>query len=235
MDAIIFNPTNETMRPLCGGYEYLLKPGQKKGVPQSVANHIINEYQRRGITLLSYGDDTVPSEGNPEQTVEDYKAEQGRKRNMTFKREQVVRLNQLNEARKQEGKKFISPTEQVTAYSEELGLQLISPYDAPDLKNMELASLKNENDDLKKTMEEQTAKMDRLMDALEGKLAPEKVEQTPDEARNSELASQFFGLKKSELKIWVKENESEILAWPEEVRSRLRTKYARFYGKNLKI
>lgn len=234
MDGILFNPTEEPMRPVCGGRNYDLPPGKKIAVTGSVANHIINEYERRGIVLLMYGDDTRKQDGT-EMTIEEFKAEEGRKRNLDFKREQVLKINQINEARKLEGKGFLKPSKEVERYSEDLGITLLSPYDTPDKKNFEVSRLREENKHLGKKLEEQSTQIERLLQALEDKLNPKEAKKAPEEFKNDELVAKFINQKKDDLKVWVRNNEREIMTWPEEVKSRLRTKYTRFYGGNLRI
>ncbi len=113
---ILFNPTNDVLKKYYIGLEVILKPGEKLKVSDACGRHVLNSMARRGMMSLEYGDN--------EKEV----ARIGIKRNIEFKRKQVLDWNLQNEARKQTNRPYLNPTEEVRRYAEELGLELMEPY-----------------------------------------------------------------------------------------------------------
>lgn len=142
-DAIIFNPTNEEMTPTVGGKEYPFPCGAKVMLSGPIANHIMNEWGKRGLVTLQYGDDTRTSPGS-KMTIEQEKAQAGIARNIEFKEIQVSRYNEDNERRKIEGRGYLTIPPRIKKYAEELGLNILAPYVTANKESSEVAALKAE-------------------------------------------------------------------------------------------
>jgi len=95
MAITLFNPTDDDFKAQYGGVTFVIpkvpEDGHMVRVEDNKGNHILNQLGPRGLTSLDYGD---------EEEVKKKKAEDGRRRNIEFKRNQIVRYNRDNEARK---------------------------------------------------------------------------------------------------------------------------------------
>jgi len=116
MSVIVFNPTNEEFRTQHIGEDIVLPPNSTAKMNDARAKHVLNSLGPRGLMSLEFGDEIEP------------KRQQGIERNLEFKKRQVQRHNQQNEAQKRAGRPWIPPPEHIKAYAKELGLELIEPY-----------------------------------------------------------------------------------------------------------
>ena len=142
MSIIVFNPTNEDLTACYSGANVTIpkfpEKGHKVKLEDAKAKHLLNNLGPRGLTFLEYDDAT--DDGSKERR----KAEDGRKRNLAFKRKQVATYNQNNESRKAQQLGYIDIPDHIEAYAQELGEGLIAPYQVADIKNEEIAKLKEE-------------------------------------------------------------------------------------------
>lgn len=232
MDAILYNPTNEILTPMCGGKTFVFDPGKKMLLDGPKANHIMNEYGIRGMVQLNYGDDNIKAGDGSGRTLEEQKRDLGIERNMAFKRSQIIKINQMNEARKQEGKKYIEPTPQVKEYAKELGIDLLSPYEAADIKTKEMADIRRENQELRDIVHKQSAQLAKLLDMMGDKTSGEDDgtgDLSDKDVANFELIKKFKNLGANNFENWVTSNMAEIKAWPNEVMDEIRKKWRKLY------
>ena len=232
MSIIIFNPTNEVLTGMQGGIEYPIPAYPDKGCKakfsDTIANHLLNKLETRGLTTLEYGDD---SDGGK---VEKKKAAAGRRRNKEFKEKQVLRYNQLNESRKMQGMEFIQAPEQVNKYAEELGQALIQPYVIADTKNAELAQLKAENAELKKDQSDAMATMKDLINTLKAQ-GIELGGQSDEDKLKEEIKviqAEYKMMKKGEFEDWiVKIPKNRYYTFPVEVQTDIQNKWEGMWSK----
>lgn len=162
MSATLFNPTNEVLKGMYIGLDFVIKPGQKIRVDDAKANHLLinNELVKRGLCVLDY----VEPEDAKE--YEEKIARQGIARNIEFKEKQIVRYNQRNESRKMTGKTYLPATNLVKNYAIELGIELNKPYDVRDAEKMAISQTQSENADLKNQVAALNDKLNKLMDHM---------------------------------------------------------------------
>ncbi len=220
MSTVVFNPTNETFDAQYIGETVRIKPDMKLKMDDPRARHILNELGARGLSPLEFGDD------------EEKVAAEGKKRNLSFKKKQVMVYNQMNEARRQQNMPYMEVPDQIREYSTELGIGIIEPYNIKDTEHEELASLRAERDEQGKQIKDLTNMVQRLVEAQEaGTEVPE--EETDDEKEIATNRMKYIRQGKGTFEGWVKKNKELIGAWPEANQSELRTKYAEFYNKEL--
>jgi len=116
MSVIVFNPTNEEFKTQHIGEDIVLPPNSTAKMSDARAKHVLNSLGPRGLMSLEFGDE-----------IEE-KRKQGIDRNLEFKKRQVQRHNQQNEAQKRGGRPWIEPPDHIKAYAKELDLELIEPY-----------------------------------------------------------------------------------------------------------
>jgi len=139
---LLFNPTNEDFDTMMfGGRGVPLPAGQRIEVEDSCGKHLLNNYGVRGLCTLKYGDD------------EAVVAEDGKRRNLEFKKKMVGQHNYRNQVRKQQGLAYTPPSMQVTSYAAELGIGMDEPYAAREKEHDRLAVLENTVSSLTKMME----------------------------------------------------------------------------------
>ncbi len=197
MSIIIFNPTNEEFKATFGGLNIVIPKfgdsGCKVKMEDARAKHLLNSLGPRGLTFLEYGDEGV---------AELQKAEDGRSRNLDFKRKQVTQYNQDNEARKAQKLGYIEPPKHIKEYSEELGTGLIAPYQMQDIKNEEIAKLKQEKADSDKALKDVMQQFNAMTALLQQKgflTTPEEEEEMKIDA----LIQEYKMMKPDKFKPWV--------------------------------
>jgi len=167
MTTTLFNPTNEDLTGCHGGVNFTIKKYPEKGhkvtMDDARAKHLLNTLQQRGLTYLEYGDEL--DDGQKEKQ----KADDGIQRNLDFKRRQVMRYNQENEARKAQQLSYVHPPDHIDKYAKEVGTGLIQPYAVQDAKNEEISELKGTNAELMKQLLEQSKKMEGMFNLLRDK------------------------------------------------------------------
>ncbi len=124
----------------------------------NAAKHVLNAYGARGLTFLKHGDD------------EEEVAKRARQANYEFKRKQVTEYNTRNEQRRHMGLGFIMPSKQIRAYAEELGLQLMEPFQTKE----KTSGNESEIDELRLENKELKLKVDKMMAMLESLAAKEE-------------------------------------------------------------
>lgn len=168
MSTVLYNPTNEMFRITFGGKSFLLKgerntdddrkaPSKVK-VTDACGRHCVNELGPRGLCTLDFGDD------------EEEIAKQGTEVNKAFKVRQIEVYNQQNEARKQSGLQFNTPTKTLIKYAQELGIKLSEPYRVEDLAITQANTLKEENATLREEMAEMRKQMSELIAAVKDQI-----------------------------------------------------------------
>lgn len=133
MGMVLINPTNENFDMQYAGVSFTMKPGEKKTFEAKCANHLLNAYGPRGLSYLQYGAD--------EKVVGDA----GRERNRAFKLRMVTDFNVRNENRKNMGLGYLTPTEKIKEYADELGLELMEPYAPRDKEKDRMRELEEQN------------------------------------------------------------------------------------------
>ncbi len=236
MDVTLMNPTNEHMEPFFGGKPIVLAPGAKIRVDGSIGNHVINTHGLRGIISLDYDDGKIKSKHDRSITIEEWKIEKGKERNIEFKEKQVLMINQQNEKRKHEKMSYLDPTPVVKAYAKELGLELLSPYTATDKEQVKLNEMKEENLNLReqnlKLQEQNSAILGKLDLLLTGKTVTKEevagaVEgESDDEKEFKRVKNTFWKLGKDNFVTFCKANKAEMKAWPEAIKTLAREKHS---------
>lgn len=234
MEGIIKNPTDELIEPMHGGKTFSFPPGKIMQIPVKSANHIMNEYGRRGLISLNYGDNGAPSKNNPDITIEQEKSEIGRRNNKKYKTAQVENYNQDNESRANNNTPYVKPPEQVEAYAKELGLQLIAPYRAPDQNQVAMNNLTEENLTLKENLALVLDQNAQILKRLDGQEANTNLK-TTEELDEAELIAGFMRMNTNQLSAYVDREKAVIAVWPEHVKTKLRERWTKLTGKSLAI
>lgn len=160
MSKVIWNPTKEELAGQYAGVSYFLQPDEKRKVEDNCGKHLLNQLGQRGLSDLEYRSD----EGK-------IKAD-ALARNKSFKLRMIVEFNQRNEARKQMNLGFIPPSKEIDGYAQELGIELLKPYNVNVGDHDKLQRLEQENNVLKTQLAD-------LMKMVQG-LASAKTETKPD-------------------------------------------------------
>jgi len=227
MAITLFNPTNEDLTGCKGGKNFTIpkypERGHKVTVDDAKAKHLLNVLGPRGLTSLEYGDEL--DDGKNEKR----KAEDGRNRNLSFKRKQVIRYNQENEARKAQQLGYINPPDHIEEYAKELGTGLIQPYAVQDVKNEEISGLKETNAELMKQLLDQGKKMEGMFNLLRDKGMLMNDEET-QEHELEQFREKYIRMKPTEFGpfIWnLGAVAFQELSIP--IQQDLRAKWARFF------
>lgn len=205
MSKVLLNPTNEDLSSFYNGLDVVIKrypeDGCRKEVSDPCANHLITALGKRGLCVLQYGD-----HGEKEEA----KAEAGRKRNLEFKKTQVIQHNRQNEDHKQTNRPYISPSDIVRKYAEELGLSLMEPYHVKDMQSEEMGTLRKQVAQLLETVAALTAQLSTFQ-------SPSPIkEAAPDLIK--ENRKRYASLTKTTLPSFINNNLDEINAMPIENR-----------------
>lgn len=231
MAIILFNPTNEEMRTQYIGEDVIIPPApdprHKIRVDDARGRHVLNVLGPRGLVTLEYGD-----EGEGELR----KAEQGRARNQEFKRKQIMDFNQINDAQQQRRLPYIAPSDQVKAYSRELGIKLYEPYSSTDEASRAQADLikkvgekEREVQEKDRTIQDLTAKVDRLSGLVEQMLVAASRSQVQSELDWDELRKKIKSINSNHFGQWVGSNWDEIQRYPEDIRGLISERWSKFY------
>lgn len=242
MALVIYNPTNEILTATYIGETCEIAPEQKLKMDDARARHLLNNLGARGLVTLEYGD-----QGDGEEK----KAKEGRTRNREFKRQQVLRYNQMNESHKQQGLPYVVIPEQVQEYAKELGLVLVQPYQYKDKEVEEISQLRETRDDqfryikkLEDTNKENqdqiaalSSKVADLITIMQGGTVPPAVdpEQSAEAYKvdldrvRSELG--YVRLPNTHFENWVARRWDDVQAAPPEIQEEIMERYARITNK----
>lgn len=197
MSIIVFNPTNEEFKATFGGVNIIIPkfgdPGCKVKMEDARAKHLLNSLGPRGLTILEYGD---------EGEIELKKSEDGRARNLDFKRKQVTKYNQDNEARKAQKLGYVDPPKHIQEYAKELGTGIIAPYQMQDIKNEEIAKLQKEKAASDKALKDVLQQFNAVTALLQQKgflTTPEEKEEMEVDA----MMQEYRMMKPDKFKPWV--------------------------------
>lgn len=239
MATALFNPTSEILRAQHQGVDVVLAPHPESGhilkVGDARARHILNVLAPRGLSVLEYGD-------SDEKKKE--KAESGRQRNRDFKRKQVISFNELNAANKGRKIPYLHPTKQLKEYADELGLELIQPYSAPDAGREKISGLMDEvekKDTLIKEQSKETSELRSQVATLSDQVAAllktfkpvEETEEPKHEEPKHEEVYKFRTLNKVQFNAWLKKNWDEFPTYAEEVMKEIDERYLKLFGEQL--
>jgi hypothetical protein len=183
---------------------------------------------------LNYGDDTRPGKNNPEISLEAEKSEAGIRANIAFKTRQVEHYNQDNETRAQNKMGYVKPPAQIQAYADELGLELIAPYKAPNNNQVEMNSLKSENSDLKEMVGQLMEQNNKILAKMSGDDVATDLP-SPTDVDEAETVNAFMRMNQNQLKGYVGREKGVIAVWPEHVKTKLRERYTKLTGDALQI
>jgi len=242
MDVILMNPTEDPIEAMHASKWYIFKPGEKKMLPGPAANLILSKFAMRGIIQLNFGDDTNPDKDQPSKTIMEVKAERGREVFREFMLKQVNTYNQDNIAREHKKDPGVEPTATVKKYAERLGAKLITTYFERDDKQNAINQAAEENKSLRSMIERQDAmieKQSKMLQELAAKISPNEEVKIPtelpteQEMKEQEILQSFMIKNKNQLKKFIEESRPEIGAWPENIKSKLRERFATLTGENL--
>lgn len=189
MPTTLFNTTDDEIRGMHLGMDYIIKPGQMLDVPDNTANHLLNVYAQVGLKSVGRTDD-----------IEKVR-ESGKKAYEEFKIKQIEKYNQTNLERRNAGLEHQHPTPKVEQFADELGIELIRPYRVEKTEHKEIQKLKSEKIDL----EERMLKLERMLNTAgtSGQIKEMTVDKRTKEYRDFKKQESEF---KEYLK-WKKEQE----------------------------
>lgn len=212
---LLCNFTPDEIEWVHGGIHGFLKPGEIEEYADARGNHILNQYQRRGILRYNLKDD---DEAKRREAMGLYKR---------FWEHQITVFNEQNEARKNENKPYNFPSEQLKQKAEEFGVTLVAPWAMqPRTDSSQVSELKAKHMELEnmvKTLSDGLQNMTALLQQIAAKPAVPVVQDTAD------LIKKFITLDKHKYKNWVLERAEEIKGWPTAVQKKAQEKWETFY------
>ncbi len=212
---IVGNFTPDTIEWIHQGMMGEIKPGDVTEFNDGRAKHILNKWGQRGLVQFKLDDNMEVKQA---ESLKIYKR---------FWTNQLIGFNQHNEARKNESKAYVFPTEQVADKAKEFGIELITPWmQQKSTDSKQLQDLKEENLALKndmKTMAGSMSEMLAMMKELKSKPAIPIIVDT------EKLIKRFRTLQKDVFKPWVEENLTQLLEGPQEVLQEAQKKWFTFY------
>lgn len=221
----IANLTPDTIEWWHVGVNGFLNPGDIKEFDDGRAAHILTKYGPRGIVQMSYGD---KPEDKKESAMTLFRA---------FWEKQVTDHNRMNEDRR-ENKKLgpINPTKELEEKAKLLGLELIKPWRVEAKESQEVAKLRDENKDLRSTINRLSAQVEKLTEFVT-KTMPEKPALNLNLAdaekaltqKVAENRKKYKPLTATTMSGWLRNNWEEIPQMPEENRFEITTKYQDLY------
>lgn len=214
---ILANFTPEAISTQFAGVTKVIKSMEIVEVGVSMGNHVLNNFQKRGLIQLNYGDDKI--------------IEQRRKESLglftKFWERQIVVFNQHNERLKNENKAYIMPTDELEAHATMLGLELVGPWKLKlPASTKEVESLRVENSDLRDTVKGLGDQVKNLTDAMNAYFIKDSNLKTTE---RDKYINQFRNKGKPAFKAWVNINETMIRAWPAEIQEEARAKWNGYY------
>ena len=226
MAITLFNPTNEDFKAQYGGSSFIIPAYPDEGhmvrVDDAKGNHILNQFGPRGLTSLDYGD-----EGD----VKEKKAEDGRRRNLEFKRKQVSIYNRDNESRKARQLEYIDPPDFIKEYAKEIGVGLIAPYEVADIKNEEIAQLRAEKNEMKGMLDKQAKQIEDLIALVQKNVIPKTEDQEIQESIEESIDN-VKKMNRQTLRLWVKDlGQEKYGAYPIEVQMFILERWEGFFNK----
>lgn len=225
MAMTLFNPTKEDFTTQYGGTTFIIPAYPKEGhmvrVDDNKGNFILNQLGPRGLTSLDYGD-----EGDAKKR----KAEDGIRRNIEFKRMQIARYNRDNEARKARHLEYVSPPSFITEWSKELGVGLIAPYEVSDVKNEEIAKLREETAKKDSQIDKLTNQVQELLQLVQKSIPvlQKAKEETEDEKAKFDIKK----LNRNQLKSFVEDiGQQGYGSYSIEIQNFIRERWEGFFNK----
>lgn len=155
--TVLYNPTKEDLEGRYVGELTTIPAGGKVKVEDKRGRHLLTHLGPRGLVSLDYGD-----EGEGERR----KAEIGRRERRRFIEKQVVNFNQENEKREQQKQSYLTPSEQIETWAEELGIKLIRPYRPESQVDERIGALNKELEDKKEALEAKDKEVDELKNTV---------------------------------------------------------------------
>jgi len=230
MSTTLFNPTNEVLEAQHIGVTTRINKYPEKGhmvlVDDAKARHLLNILAPRGLTTLDYGD-----EGEAKKK----KAAEGRKRNKEFKIKQIVDFNQLQQQNEAKKIPYSYPTKQLKGYSDEVGLDLIAPYELPNLEKKKISKLKEEVQEKDAKLEEQSqamATMQKQIADLTNLVKTVMKDDLPEEKLGvDEEVLKFKALNKPQFIAWMKKNWDDIPTYPVQIRDEIQERHIKLFDK----
>lgn len=229
MSTTLFNATNEDLEAQHIGVTTIIKKFPEKGhmvlVDDAKARHLLNILAPRGLTTLDYGD-----EGDAKKK----KAAEGRKRNKEFKIKQIVDFNQNQQQNEANKISYSHPTEALKQYSDELGLDLIKPYELPNIEKGKIKKLKEKIEDKDIQLEEQAQQMKTMQSQISelSDLVKKVIKTEPEPVKLSEDSEvlKFRPLNKPQFTAWMKKNWNEILKYPVQIQDEVHARHEKLFG-----
>lgn len=226
MSQVVYNPTNEDFKVVYAGLDILIRgtreedgkfvDGDQIKLQDAAARHALNEFGRRGLVALDFGDDLQQ------------KRESGIARNREFKIKQVTDFNQDNERRQSMKLAYVRPTKEVKQYSEELGIDLVEPYHVPNPQKQDSGALKEENRQLKQQIQQLVDSVGMLQERLDTMSADRKLSDA--EVENERRIAVFKMLTRPKFKDWVEQNRDFYLESSVEVQTQIVDKWNNFFA-----
>lgn len=228
MAITLFNPTDDDFKATYGGTTFTIpkcgQDGHMVRVDDAKGNHLLNQLGPRGLTSLDYGDS---------EEVKEKKAKDGKRRNYEFKRTQVARYNRDNEARKARQLEYVEPPDFIKEWSKDLGVGLVAPYEVADIKNEEIAQLREENKNRSKENDELRKQLSKLMDRFDSLMdkTVQENEETEDQKKIDTTISVIKKMNRQSFGPWVTDlKQQKYGAYPMEVQEFIREKWEGFFG-----
>lgn len=207
---IIANLTPDDVPWMHIGVTGVLKAGDMAEFEDGRGRHILSKWGQRGILRMGFEDNS--EEGLVKKTKE------AKGLYDKFWMRQISYHNQHNDALKNAGGAYVTPSEELEVHAAMLGVDVIGPWNAAKAKeNADLAKLKEEN----KTLVDSLKDMQVQISALGNKGAVEDNYET--------YRKQFKPLNREKLLGFVNDNAATILTWPMAIFIELKEKFLKFY------
>lgn len=232
MSFVLFNPTNDTIKQMKDGIEFVFPPGSKTQVSDDMGRFIIHKQGDWGMCSLHYGD-----EKNEERI-----AAAGRERRKAKKLRMIEAWNNDNYMRSETKRPPLRPSPEMIQWAEELGEPLYTPIpgsqsaerDRQARLNADNERLALENQSLREQMKQMSANMELIMAKLNVKddaAAAAKMDQVRQDSEELKVIEQYRAefrmLKGDGLKVWVDSHRSDWPSIPLVVQEEVRDKWKR--------
>lgn len=213
-----------------------IRSGEIKEYDERRANHILNKFGRRGVTRLDWydpNDDPDYMERKKAEAMKQYKA---------FWEYTIQTFNQNNETQKNEGRPFISPSEQYKEKAKELGIRLIGPWTITNQgdtgSSAEMIALRQKNESLEKSLNETQAVLKTLQESMQALTAHMLTKPVNEDAKSGIETGYDFEVEKAKfiklsantIEGWITKHRDEINQWPADILNALMEKYENVKG-----
>lgn len=212
------------------GISGTIKPGETVEWDEGRARHILNNFARRGLVQMQFGDEP-----------EDKKKESMRLW-VGFWEQQITAFNQHNEDQKEKGNRYARPTPELLEKAKTLGLELLQPWRIEKTDDKQIKALMAENVALKDTVteqskqiSEQSGQINEILEMLKAGQTGEAIttpEPAPEEATLGDVMAnkkKYASLGVKTMAAWLKNNWDEYLGMPQENRFEIETRYQELY------